>query len=668
MELVGFKVENYKCILDSGWMEVSPLTVLVGKNESGKTSLLKALHKFNPYKPEPYNMDREWPRGYRKSRSDEQVVCTARFKLAADEVGELGQITDQQMTATTLDVTRNYRGQLDVVFPQGMFPDRVHPNEASEICDSLSMPTEPVSEPFRAAVNECNEEARRLAREGRFTDFVNLASTHDQRLRNTFSQSGDATISQNENNHVSNHSARLSEIANRLRQAPSIHKKAHEYVVKRIPTFIFMDEYKAFNGTAHLDQVHQRVIQRQPSEQDTTLLMIMELSGLSLASEVAKAREQDREQRQYDLDDAGATLTRDIEGRWKQRRYEVRFNADGNQFFTFVRDAKDPALIRLEERSKGFQWFFSFDLMLMYESKGTFKNCVILLDEPGLHLHPDAQRDLLRRLESYADGNTLIYSTHLPFMIDLRHPERVRVISETTEGAKVFEDLTSSQTEAKFPLQAALGMTGSSSFLLAERNLVVEGVDDYWFISELSNLFGRSGETALPEDVFVTAAGGASEAAYIATLMIGQDLKVSVLLDSDGAGEQARDRLVRNWLTKYKDRTAVVLELANVLELPGRSVAIEDLFPEDYYLDAVNNVYGKQLTLHGLTPIKLEGDGMLCKKVERFFAAASLPFNKGSVAKVIRKQLVAMKSADDLPQHTRDAARKLLNTITASFS
>jgi hypothetical protein len=81
-------------------------------------------------------------------------------------------------------------------------------------------------------------------------------------------------------------------------------------------------------------------------------------------------------------------------------------------------------------------------------------------------------------------------------------------------------DLTSSQAEAKFPLQAALGMTGSSSFLLAERNLVVEGVDDYWFITELSNLFGRSGEDALPEDVFVTAAGGASGRSRCLTVVI----------------------------------------------------------------------------------------------------------------------------------------------------
>ena len=64
------------------------------------------------------------------------------------------------------------------------------------------------------------------------------------------------------------------------------------------------------------------------------------------------------EQRQFDLDDGTATLTSKISNRLRQRQYEVEYRADGQHFFTFVKDNHDPALIRLEERSKGFQWFF----------------------------------------------------------------------------------------------------------------------------------------------------------------------------------------------------------------------------------------------------------------------------------------------------------------------
>ena len=179
-------------------------------------------------------------------------------------------------------------------------------------------------------------------------------------------------------------------------------------LTKLIPTFIYMDDYRSFQGSILLDQLREREQTKQLTEQDRTVLMLMDLSGLTLADVIAKASADKADERQYDLSDAGRSLTNDISARWTQRSYEIDFRADGQKFMTFVKDENDPSLIPLEDRSKGFQWFFSFDLMLMYETKGTFKDAVLLLDEPGLHLHPEAQKDLVTRLEKYAEGNTLI--------------------------------------------------------------------------------------------------------------------------------------------------------------------------------------------------------------------------------------------------------------------
>ena len=79
-------------------------------------------------------------------------------------------------------------------------------------------------------------------------------------------------------------------------------------------------------------------------------------------------------------------------------------------------------------------------------------------------------------------------------------------------------------------------MRANQSYLVADRNLVVEGVDDYWILSELSNALQRGGESALPDDVMITAAGGASEVVHTATFMIGQGLQVVAVFDSDDAG------------------------------------------------------------------------------------------------------------------------------------
>jgi hypothetical protein len=432
-----------------------------------------------------------------------------------------------------------------------------------------------------------------------------------------------------------------------------------------------MDDYRAFTGSAQLDQVQARRDRKTLAPEDTTLIMIMELAGLDLDDEVENGTSMDRtmhDQRQYDFDDASTALTREIADRWKQRRYEVQLRADGQHFYTFVKDERDPALILLEERSKGFQWFFSFDLMFMYETNGTFENSVILLDEPGLHLHPEAQKDLLQRLESYAQKNTLLYSTHLPFMIDLRYPQRIRVLTEAEKGVVVSDNLTTTQPEAKLVLQSALGMSGAMNWLVAKDNLVVEGVDDYWFINELSRLLIRSGEEGLSEELMITAGGGASEAAYMATFMIGQQLNVVALFDSDNAGNTARDRLLKNWLTRYNTAKASVLSLGDCVGETSRDFTIEDLFDEAFYLGMVQITYAKQLAAANVKKLALpKGNDTLLNRVERALVSLNIPFNKGSVAKRIRTTLTKMKDISELSDHTRDYARSLIAAINKAM-
>ena len=365
-----------------------------------------------------------------------------------------------------------------------------------------------------------------------------------------------------------------------LQELPAIQSKVHEYVINCLPTFIYMDDYRTFSGTAELTDIKSRRDQNRETAEDKTFLTILALSGLDLDKLVrlGQGRAADVEDRHYDLADGAATLTRTISDRFRQRRYELDYRADGQRFSTFVKNDGDPALIKLEERSKGFQWFFSFDLMFMHESKGTFEGCVILLDEPGLHLHPDAQKDLLLRLEEYANNNTLLYTTHLPFMIDLNHPDRIRILKETDNGIVVTTDLVESSPEARFVLQAALGMDASQSFLIADRNLVVEGVNDYWVLTKLSNLLQQDGKVGLPGDVLVTPGGSASTAVHIATIMIGQNLDVVALFDSDEEGRQAQEKLDHQWITQYNEARTKTILLGDAAGING-DFALEDLFP-----------------------------------------------------------------------------------------
>src|SRR5262245_13033855 len=391
MQLTAFRIFQYRNIEDSGLIKLSGrLSCMVGKNQSGKTNLLKALQKINPHHQSvKYDIRADWPRGRRRIRDNHQIVCEAHFNLDPAEQGELISLTSATVVPSKVIVTKNYAGQYAVSFPE-----------------SLDLFADPVY--------------------------------------------GDGT-------------------------------RVQEIIIKHLPTFIYMDEHRTFEGKAQLGQVLARIA--HPTPQDETLLMLLKLAGLDLKKLVEQGNSQDPEtirERQYDLQDAGQILTEAVAKRWGQSPYKVQFRSDGQRFFTEIEQPnKNIGMLPLEEQSRGFQWFFSFDLRFMHDSGGTFSGCVLLLDEPGMHLHPGGQDDLLHRFDAYAHDNTLIYTTHLPFLVDIREPSRIHVMKEREDqSAFVSSDLATSGPNERLTLQAALGMKASQLELMSHKALLVSGSDE----------------------------------------------------------------------------------------------------------------------------------------------------------------------------------------------
>jgi len=60
--MARFRVENYKNVHDTGWVNCGDLTAFVGKNESGKSAIFRGLSKLNPSDGEKYYGLKEFPR------------------------------------------------------------------------------------------------------------------------------------------------------------------------------------------------------------------------------------------------------------------------------------------------------------------------------------------------------------------------------------------------------------------------------------------------------------------------------------------------------------------------------------------------------------------------------------------------------------------------------
>jgi energy-coupling factor transporter ATP-binding protein EcfA2 len=676
MQLTAFRIFKYRNIEDSGLVKLSDrVSCIVGKNQSGKTNLLRALHKLNPHdKSVKYDSRIDWPRGGRRARDESQVVCEAHFQLDAEQ-GELAKLTESATTAAQVVVKKDYSARYTVEFPDqpDLFPNRVPQVEVDQVCAKLAVPSAQVGEAFLQASRECVAEIKETAHREQYAEIAALAGAHREKLERA--GSAGEPERQNEAQFLSGYVALLHQISGELAALPTTRRRAEQCIIRRLPTFIYMDEHRSFEGTAHLDQVLHRLKFNELTPQDETLLMIFKLAGLDLNKLVEQGSSQDPgtiRERQYDLQDAGQILTAAVADRWAQTPYKVQFRADGQRFFTEIEELdKNIGMLPLEEQSRGFRWFFSFDLRFMHDSGGTFAGCVLLLDEPGMHLHPGAQDDLLRRFDAYGRENTLIYSTHLPFLVDVRDPGRIHVMKEREDKSMtVSDDLTGSGPVERLTLQAALGMKASQQSQVAHRNLVVAGPDELFILTALSSLLERSGRSGLADDIAIVAAGSPSAIVYRSAFMVGQGLQVVALFNSDDEGRAEEARLRTKWLPHYKNTNSSTVLLGTAFDQPD-DFGIEDLFPERDYLSKAHETHAAALTRAGAKSIAPQGSGTLVARVTRGFDDAGVKFDQRVVAKVMRKELQELRRVpflSNIGRETADKADRLFTFINGQFA
>jgi len=169
------------------------------------------------------------------------------------------------------------------------------------------------------------------------------------------------------------------------------------------------------------------------------------------------------------------------------------------------------------------------------------ENAILLLDEPGMSLHALKQRDFRSTISRLAEKNQVLFSTHSPFLVGPDELDLVRVVEmkDREEGTKVHTTISSSDPAGLLPLQEALGYDLAHSLFSQQRNIVLEGITDYWYLESVSQLLRAGNKAELNDKIALVFANSAGKVVYYATILHAHKLKVAALLDSDNAGDQA---------------------------------------------------------------------------------------------------------------------------------
>ena len=544
MILKSVRVQNFKCIEDSGEFSIAPSTCLVGKNESGKTALLEALYKLNPIVQEQgCFLHTEYPRRrwseYRDRRNRKlDNVLTTTWELGPEDIAVLEEVLGLgALRSETIKILfghenkRYYTIELDekkVVSSADLSSSRERPNQSA------------IQRAFRGSTEE---------------------GIADPRMMQT----------------------------------------ALDVLDARLPMFVYFDEYYKLPGQVALDALLQRKAQNTLGNSDRMLLALLDLVGTTV-EEIASIG--NFEPLIAELETVSNSLTDEMFTHWSQNHHlqvEFRFDAarpqdppplnTGYIFRTRIRNTRHRVTVGFDERSSGFIWFFSFLVWFSQIRKNYGKNLILLLDEPGLGLHPRAQADLLRYInEKLKPQHQVIYTTHSPFMVDAENILSARTVEDVVEediplGTKVGDKMLSTDKDTVFPLQAALAYDITQTLFVGQHTLLVEGPAEFLFLKFMSRELQVSGGKYLDPRWTIVPAGGADKIGSFLVLGGGNKVQVAVLLD--GRADDKRkvcDLRESNLLKKghvFSADMYVDQEEADVEDLLGRSL----------YISLVNKCY-----------------------------------------------------------------------------
>ena len=674
MKLKTFQIKNYKVIDDTGPVRVDPtLTALVGRNESGKTAILKALWKSRNVALATFDKLYDFPRDrYPKERTGNQVVTVVDFALSDQEAAALAELLPSRPAQRPTKISRitRYEGPGAIASEIILEPWLAETPTAREAVAAIEAVVGASIAPDGADVGAVNRAAATAIQQ--IDTALPLWSGQNVAAFESFAAAVGGWVNGDQQRQAlaTAERAAFETILTKARQGDPT-ARARAWAEENLPAFIYYDDYGRLETLIHLPSF----IAGQPNSDARTRAQsaLFELTGLEPKEIVAlgrpKAEDETDQQVQRRLEErrallrsASLSLTGDWVELWTGDEHRLDFDVDGDYLVLQVSDSHSPFPVPFEERSQGFQWFLSFYLIFLVESRKAHKDAILLLDEPGLHLHPTLQVRLIKFLERIAEANQIIYTTHLPFLVDGGHFEQVRTVHLTgapPRKAIVSEDLqATSDPDTLFPLQAALGYSIAQSLFLSRLTLIVEGLTDFWLLRALhSCLAAMKDGDALTEGIAILPAGGAALIAPLGAVMIGSkgqsDGRMLILLNGDHAGREAARQL-----EKAFGDSAPVMTVGGLLGVD--EAMVDDLVIRDVYAAAVQRTYDRLFTL---------GAGEIAAATN--VQALDMVFrrnnwgNFGSNGRAATALWLAGEWADarNVPTLTLDRARKLFREI-----
>lgn len=542
------------------------ITILVGMNESGKTSALEAIAKTRYFQDDEnfkFNATHDYPRKDKKrmeknSENPAAITCTYEIdnNLLVSIEREMGKGT---LKSTIFSVTTKYNNTrtIDISVDAKKFIE----HKTKEI----GIASDTLTDKLLKVKNKVDLETlqKEYSDENKVTGIKSL----EKYFINTNNWTSDP----------------IGEYVYRV------------LIIPKIPKFLYYDEYYALPSRISIEKLND---QNLSDNEYKTAKALFELSDINIDDIVKSTNFEDFI---AELEATEAIISDELFKYWQTNKnlnitfqidkIEETDNRNNTRIVEHVLDIRvknKGVSLPLKNRSKGFNWFFSFLVWFKKIQEDANSNYILLLDEPGLNLHASAQADLLHFLEDLSRNYQIVYTTHSPFMINSDKLQRVRTVLETDRGSIISNSIQEKDPNTLFPLQAALGYNIAQNLYISPKNLLVEGVSDLMYLQTMSVIVESVGKEGLRPDITIVPTGGLEKVATFISLLRSNELQSVCLLDSftDIKGKAKLDNLVAQKIINNKN-----IRFFHEFLDKRKKADIEDLFTPKDYLKLFNEAF-----------------------------------------------------------------------------
>lgn len=560
MTIEYVQIRNFRSIIDTKNIYLdNNLTVLAGKNESGKSNILKALECFSKNKFE----EEDLPEKFHYDSSEDELNISEvavslnltsseiKSKIIFDKLFTNKSKLDFGLDDFQLIVTRysgNFSQSVEGSLYEYVFEEEF--NVINKRLTDLITKLEIVEDDFNDNDLENCLDYWPFGSHGNLLDITNELHDVNEYLGGIYND--EAFQFEPFKMKIIDLKKEIQELEDYI---DNFLEEINKFCDLFLPNFILFDSFDDIlpdfiddtnNGSAIVERFF-KVVDTNPKE----LLK----AGRSMRKKMSKK--------------ISSSITGEFENYYNQNEVTLELDLDGADLCFYVYDGDANIPFKPGQRSKGFQWFLSFFLTLKAEANS---NYVLLIDEPGLYLHAKAQRDILKVLESLSNDSQIIMTTHSPYLIDSSRLERVRLVLKNENTYIENKIHKGADKDTLTPIITSIGADLSKDlvFSMNSVNILVEGISDYYYLEALKMFVNIPG-TDNNNFRFIPNVG-ATQIQNLAVLLIGWGLEFLVILDNDSEGKRVEKTLLDKLLV---DESKIIF-VSNI-----ENSSIEDMFSKE---------------------------------------------------------------------------------------